>query len=137
MSETEKEFKERVNRITNAELIEMADNIVSKLCKTGGESFKMTVPPMADDSDIVLSELIRRYKAATIQEKLVSFSWDVSVERPKGKKHLFELYFTGNGPSDYIALHMPFEKANELRGKLRQSLGEHIQGLNEDLQQTM
>ena len=40
---------------------EMAKEVLSKLCSTGGQSFIMTVPPRIDDTDIILSELIKRF----------------------------------------------------------------------------
>lgn len=35
---------------------------LSKLCKTGGKSLTMTVPPKEDDTDMLISELLNRFK---------------------------------------------------------------------------
>lgn len=59
---THEEFQEQVKNITDQELIQKADDAVSKLCKTGAKSFTMTVPPRIDDTDIILSEIIHRFK---------------------------------------------------------------------------
>lgn len=56
------QFNAMLSNIPNDELIEKAKNIVSKLCETGGRSFTMTVPVRLDDTDIILSELIRRFE---------------------------------------------------------------------------
>jgi hypothetical protein len=59
---THEEFQNKIQSITNSDLIGMADKALSKLCSTGGHSFTMTVPPRVDDTDIVFSELINRFK---------------------------------------------------------------------------
>lgn len=57
---THEEFQTQLQSIPDLELIEKANAIVSKLCKTGGNAFTMCVPPRLNDSDIILSEVIRR-----------------------------------------------------------------------------
>lgn len=52
----------KVKDLTDAELIEKADKILNKLCETGGKSFTMSIPPNTEDTDIVLDELILRFK---------------------------------------------------------------------------
>ena len=59
---THEEFQEKVKAIPAQELAEMAQKALSKLCSTGGQSFTMTVPPRLDDTDIILSEVIRRFE---------------------------------------------------------------------------
>ena len=59
---THEQFQEQVKSIPNDELIKKAELIVSNLCKTGAKSFTMSVPPRVGDSDIILSELIQRFK---------------------------------------------------------------------------
>ena len=59
---TQEEFKTKIEAIPNLELAKMADSTLSKLCETGGRSFTMTVPPRLDDTDIVLSEVIKRFE---------------------------------------------------------------------------
>ena len=48
--------------ISDLELAEKAELVLNKLCKTGGQSFTMTVPPSIYDTDMILSELIERFK---------------------------------------------------------------------------
>lgn len=59
---THEEFKKKIKNISDQELAEMAQKALSKLCSTGGKNFKMTVPPRIDDTDIILSEIIKRFE---------------------------------------------------------------------------
>lgn len=59
---TYEEFQEKVKAIPDQELVEMAQKVLSELCSTGGQSFTMTVPPKVDDTDIILSEVIKRFE---------------------------------------------------------------------------
>jgi len=55
-------FYQKQNLMSDEKLIELCDAAVSKMCKTGGKSFTMTVPAKVDDTDTILTELIKRYK---------------------------------------------------------------------------
>ena len=55
-------FRNKQKEVPDAELAELAREEISKLCKTGGKSLTMTVPPRVDDTDMLLCELIRRFK---------------------------------------------------------------------------
>ena len=57
--------------MTDSELIELCDKSLSKMCETGGHSFTMCVPPRLDDTDMLFSELIRRYEALLKANNLV------------------------------------------------------------------
>lgn len=59
---TTEEFSKKLEKIPNGKLIEMAHTALSNLCSTGGRSFTMTVPPRTDDTDMILSEVITRFK---------------------------------------------------------------------------
>jgi hypothetical protein len=59
--ETE-EFEKRRSEMSNEELIERAEKEVSELVRTYGKSHRMCIPPMITDTDMILSELIRRFK---------------------------------------------------------------------------
>ncbi len=59
---THEEFKTQLEAIPNLELAEKAQSALSKLCSTGGQSFTMTVPPRLDDTDMILSEVIKRFE---------------------------------------------------------------------------
>lgn len=59
---THEEFQKTVESIPATQLVEMAEKAVSKLCKTGAKSFTMSIPPKTDDTDIILTEIIRRFK---------------------------------------------------------------------------
>ena len=56
------DFQERVKSISDENLLEMAQEALRTLCYTGGRSFRMTIPPSIDDTDIIFSELINRLK---------------------------------------------------------------------------
>ena len=67
--------------LTDKELINLCDEWVSKMCKTGGKAFTMSVPVRLNyDTDVVLSALINRFSLAnkTIQ------SLQSEVEQLKG-----------------------------------------------------
>lgn len=61
---TTEEFAMMQEEMTDLELIELADKQVSQLAKTGGRSHTMTVPPRIDDTDMIFSELIKRFQRA-------------------------------------------------------------------------
>jgi hypothetical protein len=56
------EFQKRQAEMSNEELIERAEKEVSELARTYGKSLRMCIPPMITDTDIILSELIRRFR---------------------------------------------------------------------------
>jgi len=58
---THEEFQNQKRAIPNLELAEKACSAVIKLCETGGKSFTMSVPVRLDDTDVILSEVIRRF----------------------------------------------------------------------------
>lgn len=60
------EFKEKLSEITDDELIQISKSILIKLCSTGGRSFTMTVPVQLNDTDIIISELIKRFEVSII-----------------------------------------------------------------------
>ena len=56
--------KEKVCSLSDSELIEVCKAEVSEMCKTGGRSFTMRVSAnLNKDTDLVLAELIERFKA--------------------------------------------------------------------------
>jgi len=61
-----KQFEEKQSQMSNEELISLAKEEVSKLCKTGGKSITMCVPPTVKDTDMIICELIKRFEALTI-----------------------------------------------------------------------
>lgn len=60
---TTEQFEEKQSQMSNEKLAELARNEVSKLCKTGGRSIRMCVPPMVTDTDMILCEVIKRFKS--------------------------------------------------------------------------
>ena len=66
MSVTRQEdFEKALADIPNNELIDMVSKEVSKLAKTYGKSFTMGVPPRVTDTDMIITELVSRYKGLT------------------------------------------------------------------------
>lgn len=61
MTKTE-EFEKKQSEMPDKELHDLVSEELSKLCKTGGRSLKMCVPPMVTDTDMLISELLRRFK---------------------------------------------------------------------------
>lgn len=56
------QFEAKQQSMPDNKLIDLCEKEVRELCKTRGESITMCVPPMVTDTDMVLYELIRRYK---------------------------------------------------------------------------
>lgn len=63
---TIEQFRQKQSQISNEELISLVKEELSKLCKTGGKSFKMCVPPNVKDTDMLLCELIKRFESLII-----------------------------------------------------------------------
>ena len=68
----EEQFRLKQQEMPDKELAELARNEVSQLCKTGGKSIKMCVPPMVTDSDMLLCEVIQRFEALANERLNVS-----------------------------------------------------------------
>lgn len=58
------EFIEARSLIRDKDLVEKAQMILSDLCRSNGTGFRMTIPPSLDDYDIILQELINRFRGA-------------------------------------------------------------------------
>jgi hypothetical protein len=59
----DEEFRLKQQQMPDKELAELARNEISKLCKTGGKSLTMCVPPRVTDTDMLLCEVIRRFES--------------------------------------------------------------------------
>lgn len=59
---TTETFEEIQSTMKDEDLIELVLNKLAFLCKTGGKSLTITVPPRVDDFDMLICELIKRYK---------------------------------------------------------------------------
>jgi len=66
---TTEELYTKLANISDKDLAEMASKLVSDLCHSGGAKFTMTVPVRETDSDMILCELIRRFKAQSESPK--------------------------------------------------------------------
>ena len=60
----DKETSENLKEMSNEALIGFAEDQITELARTGGRSHKMCVPPSITDTDMLFSELIRRFKKA-------------------------------------------------------------------------
>lgn len=79
------ELQQKQAAMPLSELLEKCDNELSKLCKTGGKSIHMSVPPDINDTDMLLSEALRRLESLTSShrekiEALERKAWECSVE---------------------------------------------------------
>lgn len=58
--------------LNDKELIEICREWISKMCKTGGNAFTMSVPVRLNyDTDVVLSELINRFEASQFKSNWI------------------------------------------------------------------
>jgi hypothetical protein len=55
-------FRQLQEAMSDNELLQEVDQQLSELCKSGGNSFTMSIPPSVKDFDMLISELIRRFK---------------------------------------------------------------------------
>ena len=66
---TEKELREKQEAMSNETLIGLVQMTITDLAKTGGRSHRMTVPPQIEDTDMLLSEMVKRFKYALANER--------------------------------------------------------------------
>ncbi len=59
---TVEEFELKQSKMSDSELINLCQKEVGELASTYGKSHRMTIPPMVTDTDMLLSELIKRFK---------------------------------------------------------------------------
>jgi len=59
---TTEQFEIKQSLMPTQELIDKIESNLSKLCKTGGKSLSMSVPPSVNDFDMLVCELIKRVK---------------------------------------------------------------------------
>ena len=57
-------FSDKQAAMSNEDLINLTSEGLHKLCITGGRSLTMCVPPMVTDFDMLVSELLNRFKAS-------------------------------------------------------------------------
>ena len=53
-------FQLKQKGMPDRELVQRSNKEIERLCKTGGKSFTISIPVRVTDSDIILSEVIRR-----------------------------------------------------------------------------
>lgn len=63
---THEELQNKLHTMSDRKLIEEATIQLDKLCKTGARSFTMHVPPRVTDTDLIFSEVIRRFESLSI-----------------------------------------------------------------------
>ena len=66
---TEERLKELQTEMSNETLIKLVEKTITDLALTGGRSHRMTVPPQIDDTDMLLSEMVKRFKSALANER--------------------------------------------------------------------
>jgi len=60
--ENSEKFRKKQIEMSDAELCNLVEEELSKLCITGGKSLNMTVPPDVKDTDMLIGELLNRFK---------------------------------------------------------------------------
>ena len=59
------ELHKKLAEIPNADLIMLAESYVCNIASFGDKAIRMCVPPQISDTDMILMELITRYKRIT------------------------------------------------------------------------
>ena len=85
---TEQELKEEQKAMEDKTLITLVEMTITDLAETGGRSHRMTVPPQIDDTDMLLSELVERYKNALNRIEKLEKS---SEQLMQGRDYLMQL----------------------------------------------
>lgn len=67
---TVEQFNKKQSEMSDKELLEKTTELLSKLCKTGGKSLLMSVPQNVNDFDMLVCELMKRYKNKVINNQL-------------------------------------------------------------------
>lgn len=70
MDKRTQEFYRKLHAMEHNVLSEKAENYISKLAQTGGKSMHMSVPPHIHDTDMLLGEVVRRYKLIMTQRNI-------------------------------------------------------------------
>jgi hypothetical protein len=65
----EQVLKDKQEAMSDLTLIGFAEEQITELARTGGRSHKMCVPPNITDTDMLFSELVRRFKKLTSANK--------------------------------------------------------------------
>tara|TARA_R110000744_G_scaffold195512_2_gene314590 strand:+ start:292 stop:657 length:366 start_codon:yes stop_codon:yes gene_type:complete len=78
------EFDLKLRSIPNDQLMKSLAKNISDLCRSGGKSFTMTVPPSTNDTDMIVCESLRRMKAGMWHK--------ISENRPTAGE-LIEIYY--------------------------------------------
>ncbi len=58
-------FKKKQAKMPDKELHNLVQSELSRLCETGGKSLTMCMPPMMKDTDMLIGELLNRFKNLT------------------------------------------------------------------------
>ncbi|MBF0553664.1 MAG: hypothetical protein HQK96_03820 [Nitrospirae bacterium] len=82
---TMEDFENKQAQMSNEELIELVNKQIIELARTGGKSHRMCIPPSIKDTDMLLSELVKRFKVAiSSPQPTREIDWkNVESELPK------------------------------------------------------
>lgn len=61
---THEQLEKEREEMTDNDLIKIAEKELAFLCRSGGKSFTMNVPVRVTDTDMIFSELVKRFKKA-------------------------------------------------------------------------
>lgn len=59
---TEQQFNKKQAAMPDEELAEKCEKLIYEMSKSGGKKRRMCVPPQVNDSDMLLCELVRRFR---------------------------------------------------------------------------
>lgn len=57
------QFKQKQSDMTDEDLIKLVEDEISHMAQSGGRSHTMCVPPKITDTDMLLFEMLRRFKS--------------------------------------------------------------------------
>lgn len=76
-SESEKKLYEDLAALSTEKLTEKIKHLITQLCKTGGRSFRMSIPVSPEDMDMLVLEACRRLDSSwtPVSERLPESDW--------------------------------------------------------------
>ncbi len=90
------ELKEIQRKMEDQDLIKKYRVVLEKLKETNGNSFTMTVPARADDTDMIISDLFNRYSKTIVdgteQHNLMNEIWQILTDLCHGKAFTDSIY---------------------------------------------
>ena len=103
-------FREKQASMSDEDLLKLCHEQVSKMCKSGGASFRMSIPPSVNDTDMALSELFRRYEQS-IKPSVPAVITSVNISgKELNEDEIIQLFRNSRNSSQMVFVDAPTER---------------------------